>query len=45
MVIVSHDHYDHLEEYALNELEKKDKPFFLAGLKSKDVFPKNCKIE
>lgn len=42
MVLVSHDHYDHLDESSLNELDKLYKPTFVAGLGSKSVFPKKC---
>lgn len=42
IVLVSHDHYDHLDESSLDELNKLYKPTFVAGLGSKGVFPKNC---
>uniref|UniRef100_A0A1J3JKT0 N-acyl-phosphatidylethanolamine-hydrolyzing phospholipase D n=1 Tax=Noccaea caerulescens TaxID=107243 RepID=A0A1J3JKT0_NOCCA len=35
LVLVSHDHYDHLDEVALSELHKLYKPTFIAGLGSK----------
>ena len=44
MVLVSHDHYDHLDESALSELQKLYHPCFVAGLGSKDVFPKGCNM-
>jgi N-acyl-phosphatidylethanolamine-hydrolysing phospholipase D len=44
IVLVSHDHYDHLEEYALSELDKLFKPEFFAGLESGKIFPKSCKM-
>lgn len=42
MVLVSHDHYDHLDESSLNQLNELYKPTFIAGLGSKGVFPKKC---
>jgi L-ascorbate metabolism protein UlaG (beta-lactamase superfamily) len=44
IVLVSHDHYDHLEDYALSELESLFQPEFFAGLESGKIFPKNCKM-
>jgi L-ascorbate metabolism protein UlaG (beta-lactamase superfamily) len=44
MVLVSHDHFDHLDEQALNKLNKLYQPIFIAGLGSKDVFPKKSEL-
>lgn len=45
LVLVSHDHYDHLDWQALNDIyERSPQAYFVAGLGSKDVFPKNCKF-
>jgi len=44
MVLVSHDHYDHLDEDALKELNKRFGPIFVAGLDSASVFPKKSVI-
>ena len=44
LVLVSHDHYDHLDEDALKELDKLYQPFFVAGLGSKGVFPAKCQL-
>ena len=44
MVLVSHDHYDHLDETSLNLLHQLYKPIFVAGLGSKSVFPKKCEF-
>jgi L-ascorbate metabolism protein UlaG (beta-lactamase superfamily) len=44
-VLVSHDHFDHLDENALQKLyDKNNECYFFAGLNSKSVFPKGCKI-
>lgn len=43
-VLVSHDHYDHLDEQSLQDLEHHYKPLFIAGLDSKDSFPKGCNL-
>jgi L-ascorbate metabolism protein UlaG (beta-lactamase superfamily) len=34
-VIVSHNHYDHMDEWTLSELEKKDSPLFIVPLANK----------
>lgn len=34
VVLVSHDHYDHLDSDAINKLNKRFKPLFIAGLGS-----------
>jgi len=44
LVLVSHDHYDHLDEDALNELHKLYKPIFIAGIGSLSVFPHKCRM-
>ena len=44
-VFISHDHYDHLDETTLNELENGHHPLFCVGLDSINVFPKDCKLE
>ena len=41
--MISHDHYDHLDQNTLNELFKKDNPIFLVGKGSGDVMPKKSK--
>ena len=42
-VLISHDHYDHLDQNTLNELFIKDSPIFLVGMGSEDVMPKKSK--
>jgi L-ascorbate metabolism protein UlaG (beta-lactamase superfamily) len=43
-VLISHDHYDHWDEEALNSIyEKYPECEFMAGLNSEDVLPKNCR--
>ncbi len=37
VVVISHNHYDHLDLDSLKQLEKKYKPLFLVGLKNKDL--------
>ena len=44
-VLISHDHYDHLDEQSVNDLERLFKPVFFAGLDSKDSLPEGCKLE
>lgn len=39
MVLVSHDHYDHLDEHSLNQLQDLYRPVFVAGVGSRSVFP------
>lgn len=41
LVMVSHDHYDHLDDNSIDQLYQLFKPKFVAGLQSKDCFPKN----
>lgn len=44
-VLVSHDHYDHLDGNALQRLyDRNHKCEFFAGLNSTDVFPENCRM-
>lgn len=45
VVLVSHDHYDHLDEEALNDLYTLYKPIFIAGLGSRGVFPAKCRLQ
>lgn len=33
-VLVSHDHYDHLDSQSLEDIQKFHKPLFIAGLDS-----------
>lgn len=40
IVLVSHDHYDHLEQSTLIELNNLFHPIFVGGLDSEDAFPK-----
>lgn len=40
MVIISHNHYDHLDLPTLKTLEKKFKPVFFIGLKNKEFLKK-----
>lgn len=44
LVLISHDHYDHLDEHSLNELYQRFKPQFVAGLRSDDCLPKGSKF-
>ena len=39
-VLISHDHYDHLDETSLKTLQKCFEPLFVAGIGSEGVLPK-----
>jgi hypothetical protein len=43
-VLVSHDHFDHLDTQSLEDLEKMHQPIFVAGLDSESEFPEGCKM-
>ena len=41
MILISHDHYDHLDTNSITELHQNYKPIIVAGLNTEDVLPKN----
>ena len=42
VVLISHDHYDHLDEAALKSLHKCFDPLFVAGIGTENVLPKKA---
>ena len=40
--MISHDHYDHLDEAALKALHKHHDPLFVAGIGTENVLPKKA---